>query len=81
MDGAHAHTSQPQRDDRLVQARELQVDQPMRTILVVDDEDSIRRTTRQFLEALGYDVLEASDALEAIGLFGTGRGIDLLISD
>src|SRR5580692_6978901 len=53
----------------------------MLTILVVDDEASIRRITRLFLERAGYDVLEAAGAFEAIGLLDAGRGLDLLISD
>jgi two-component system cell cycle sensor histidine kinase/response regulator CckA len=55
--------------------------QPMLTILVVDDEASIRRLTRLFLERAGYDVLEAAGAFEAIGLLDAGRSLDLLISD
>ena len=35
-------------------------------ILVVDDEESIRRTLRMTLEYEGYDVLEASSGAEAL---------------
>jgi PAS domain S-box-containing protein len=45
------------------------VDKVMRgteTVLLVDDEESIRQVGRELLEALGYRVLEASDGEEAI---------------
>jgi CheY-like chemotaxis protein len=54
---------------------------PRRTILVVDDEPSIRRITRLFLERVGYEVFEAASAFAAMGLLDAGRSPDLLISD
>jgi PAS domain S-box-containing protein len=39
------------------------------TVLVVDDEASIREITRQTLEAFGYRVLVASDGSEAVALY------------
>ncbi len=39
------------------------------TVLVVDDEASIRQITRQTLEAFGYKVLLAADGTEAISLY------------
>ncbi|HEY9749942.1 MAG TPA: response regulator [Allocoleopsis sp.] len=38
-------------------------------ILVVDDEEPIRETTRISLEAYGYQVLTANDGIEAIALY------------
>ncbi len=38
-------------------------------ILVVDDEDSIREVTKTSLEAYGYQVLVASDGIEAVALY------------
>lgn len=43
------------------------------TILIVDDEQSIRDTTRQTLERLGYKVLEAANGQEAIRLFAENK--------
>jgi PAS domain S-box-containing protein len=39
------------------------------TILVVDDEETVRETTGAMLEAFGYSVLTAVDGLDAVELF------------
>ena len=52
------------------------------TILLVEDEDSVRRLTRTVLQQLGYTVLEASDGLEAVTISESHRGpLHLLITD
>ena len=52
------------------------------TVLVVDDEQNILQATRRMLESLGYRVLAASSAREAIELFEAKREeIDLLLTD
>ena len=52
------------------------------TILVVDDEESIRTLVRQLLEDQGYVVLEASGGLQAIEVVERyEKDIDLLIVD
>lgn len=51
-------------------------------ILLVDDEASIRATTRQMLESLGFRVITAEDGDEAIGLFRQHRGqVDVVLTD
>lgn len=50
-------------------------------ILVVDDEYKMRRLMRNFLEADGHRVLEASDGEEALNVFYTNKDIDLVILD
>src|SRR3954469_15732469 len=53
-----------------------------RTVLVVDDEPSVRRSTARLLERAGAEVLEASCAEDALALGrGEGRSIDVLLSD
>jgi two-component system, cell cycle sensor histidine kinase and response regulator CckA len=53
-----------------------------RTILVVEDEQSLRKLTRSILAEAGYFVLEARDALQAIQLSKeTSAAIDLLLTD
>ena len=52
------------------------------TILLVDDEPLVRSGTAELLADLGYSVLQASSAAEALGLLRTGEApIDLLVTD
>jgi CheY-like chemotaxis protein len=52
------------------------------TILVVEDEDGVRALARQILEGFGYQVLDARQGAEAIGVCEQQPGpIDLLITD
>lgn len=44
------------------------------TILVADDEPSIRQITRQILESYGYRVLLASDGIEAVEIYRQNHG-------
>jgi len=53
----------------------------LETILVVEDEADVRNATCAILSALGYEVLEASDAAGAVALIETGRHIDLVFTD
>src|SRR5262245_4144896 len=50
------------------------------TILVVDDEQLLRRTMARRLQTAGYDVAEAEDGRHAIDRAAAG-GIDLVILD
>jgi two-component system cell cycle sensor histidine kinase/response regulator CckA len=50
-----------------------------RTVLLVEDEDSLRRAVRRMLEGAGFAVVEASDGRTALE-HGAG-GIDLLLTD
>jgi two-component system cell cycle sensor histidine kinase/response regulator CckA len=52
------------------------------TILLVEDEDSVRKLARRVLESQGYTVLEAINGEDALRLAGDYGGvIDLLLSD
>jgi signal transduction histidine kinase/ActR/RegA family two-component response regulator len=51
------------------------------TVLVVEDDEAIRRSSVQALHEIGYQVLEAPDAMEAIRLIADRGGIDLLFTD
>jgi CheY-like chemotaxis protein len=50
-------------------------------ILVIDDEEHIRRMMRLALEASGYEVAEARDGPEGLKLFGGGSGFGVVILD
>jgi len=53
-----------------------------RTILLVEDESSVRQVTRYVLESAGYLVLEANGPEQAIRLFHRFEGaIDLILTD
>jgi PAS domain S-box-containing protein len=51
------------------------------TILIVEDEPTVRMILADALKELGYSILEAADARPAISLLQSDRSIDLLISD
>jgi signal transduction histidine kinase/CheY-like chemotaxis protein len=52
------------------------------TILVVEDNDAVRRMTREFLKIKGYTVIEARGAAEAIQVIeNRGDRIDLVVTD
>jgi PAS domain S-box-containing protein len=51
------------------------------TALLVDDEDLVRMSTADMLMDLGYEVVEASSAEEALRLMEEGLRPDLLVTD
>ena len=52
-----------------------------RRILVVDDEDHIRRVMRMTLEAAGYEIGEAADGPRGLEAFGDGLAWDAVLLD
>ncbi|HEX3249125.1 MAG TPA: response regulator [Pyrinomonadaceae bacterium] len=50
-------------------------------ILIIDDEEHIRRMMRLTLEASGYQVEEASNGAEGLSLYGNGSGCDVVVLD
>jgi PAS domain S-box-containing protein len=52
------------------------------TILLVEDEADVRALAREVLERQGYTVLEASDGLNAVGVYEQeGARVDLILTD
>jgi two-component system, cell cycle sensor histidine kinase and response regulator CckA len=52
------------------------------TVLLVEDEEAIRRMAREILEGSGYRVLEAGNGEEAVRLMASrGGAVDLLLTD
>jgi signal transduction histidine kinase/CheY-like chemotaxis protein len=52
------------------------------TVLVVDDEDAVRRTTARLVKSLGYEVFDASNVAEAVERAAGHAGtIDMLLCD
>jgi len=56
-------------------------DAPGETILVVEDDDEVRRSSAEMLREMGYQVLEAGDAMDGVSLIVDRGGIDLLFTD
>jgi DNA-binding response OmpR family regulator len=48
---------------------------------VVEDDESVRRSSVEALREIGYEVLEAGDAMEGVRLIVDRGGIDLLFTD
>jgi CheY-like chemotaxis protein len=53
----------------------------MTNILLVDDEDGVRILMREILESAGYQVCEAEEGFQALGLLLQGQPIDLVVTD
>jgi CheY-like chemotaxis protein len=51
------------------------------TILVVEDDPAVRATVVEMLGSLGYRVLKADNAADALGIVKSGMAIDLLFTD
>ena len=51
------------------------------TILVVEDDEDVRRSSVEALREIGYQVLEAGDAMDGVRLIVDRGGIDLLFTD
>ena len=51
------------------------------TVLVVDDEPTIRMLVAEVLEDLGYRAIEAADGAAGLQVLGSGVRIDLLVTD
>jgi len=54
---------------------------PRRTVLIVEDEVLVRFPLAQYLRDAGYQVIEASNASDAMALFDSGSAIDLVVAD
>ena len=73
-----AAADQPDMDD---QAVELPRSATGETVLVVDDEPTIRMLVTDVLEELGYEALEAADGIRGLEILRSGARVDLLITD
>jgi len=51
------------------------------TILLVEDEPAVRRSTAEFLRLHGYNIIEARDGVDALTLASGHNTIDLVVTD
>ncbi|UXZ95459.1 response regulator [Pseudomonas phytophila] len=51
------------------------------TVLVIDDEHTVRMLIREVLEDLGYTAIEAEDGASGLQVLQSSRHIDLLVTD
>jgi CheY-like chemotaxis protein len=51
------------------------------TVLIVDDEPSVRMLVTEVLEDLGYTAIEAADSVAGLKLLQSDMRIDLLVTD
>jgi PAS domain S-box-containing protein len=51
------------------------------TVLVVDDEPTVRMLVTEVIEDLGFTALEAADAATGLAILQSGAKLDLLVSD
>ena len=55
--------------------------EPQKTVLVVDDEPSVRMLVTEVLEELGYTAIEVADGVSGLKVLQSDVRIDLLITD
>jgi CheY-like chemotaxis protein len=55
--------------------------EPMKKILVVDDDSLIAMATAELIEEFGYRALEANSADQALGILASEPTIELMITD
>lgn len=86
-EGATFHVLLPlSTDDRTeaaeaVSAEDEAVRRGSERVLLVEDEDPVRRVARRILESAGYAVLEAPDAEQAMMYVAADEPFDLLLTD
>jgi signal transduction histidine kinase len=68
-------------EESLAAASPLTRSEQSETVLVVDDEPTVRMLVSDVLQELGYTVIEAADSAEGLKILDAGARIDLLISD
>ena len=62
-------------------ARATELPKGKETILFVEDDPMVRQYTGQQIVGLGYEVITAENAVEALALIETGAAPDLLFTD
>jgi len=74
----HHGAAETERDHALPELARTEANE---TVLVVEDEDTVRMLVVDVLDELGYAALEAVDADGALAILESGAPIDLLVTD
>jgi len=74
-------TDQPAQDPKIVEYSEMQQSGPARTVLLVDDDESVRAVLGEQLRELGFLVDEAADGISAIEQLKSNGSYDVLLTD
>lgn len=61
--------------------QQIQAQSGRSTVLIVEDDAVIRRPLAEYLQAVGYRVVEAGSAADAVALLAGGVRVDLIFSD
>lgn len=81
-DSAHPETDRTSRPPPKIMASPVSESTKTKTILLVDDEDSLRRVSARILKKAGYEVIAAVGGEEALSLCASRETpVDLLITD
>ena len=75
------HRGEIEGENALAPAPDLMPAESEETVLVVDDEPTVRMLVVEVLHELGYKALEAGDAVAALKLLESDARVDLLVSD
>ncbi len=75
------HYGEADGDDAMPRLSDIARAEQNATVLVVDDEPSVRMLVAEVLEELGYTALEAADSLAGLKILQSDARIDLLITD
>ncbi|HXH65155.1 MAG TPA: ATP-binding protein [Mariprofundaceae bacterium] len=70
-------TPQPEAADLLVDVADMQG-----TVLLVDDDDTVRMVAKKMLQSMGFEVVEACDGIEALNVFrAAAEAFDCVVLD
>ncbi|MEG9500316.1 MAG: PAS domain-containing protein [Methylorubrum extorquens] len=75
------HYGEAEEDDGTRQLPEVERASQGQTVLIVDDEPSVRMLVTEVLEDLGYTAIEAADSVAGLKVLQSDVRIDLLVTD
>jgi CheY-like chemotaxis protein len=75
------HYGEPDEDDGTRGLSEVERASEGQTVLIVDDEPSVRMLVTEVLEDLGYTAIEAADSVAGLKVLQSDVRIDLLVTD